>query len=126
MGEGKSEVLQGTLDLMVLKTLYAMGPLHGFGIARRIEQVSDGVLDLNEGTVHGVAAAATARMDLFEVGKERKQSAGAFLLRHPAGCEAAGTRNRKLGAGSGRHGEGAQTREAGVRLCRSCGCCGRE
>jgi PadR family transcriptional regulator, regulatory protein PadR len=52
MGEGKSEVLQGTLDLMVLKTLYAMGPRHGFGIARRIEQVSDGVLDLNEGTVY--------------------------------------------------------------------------
>jgi transcriptional regulator len=52
MGKGKSEVLQGTLDLMVLKTLHAMGPLHGFGIARRIEQVSDGVLDLNEGTVY--------------------------------------------------------------------------
>jgi hypothetical protein len=52
MGDKKSEVLQGTLDLMVLKTLYAMGPLHGFGIARRIEQVSDGVLDLNEGTVY--------------------------------------------------------------------------
>jgi transcriptional regulator len=52
MGESKVEVLQGTLDLMVLKTLYAMGPLHGFGIARRIEQVSDGVLDLNEGTVY--------------------------------------------------------------------------
>jgi len=52
MGEGKAEVLQGTLDLMVLKTLYAMGPQHGFGIARRIEQVSDGVLDLNEGTVY--------------------------------------------------------------------------
>lgn len=52
MAGGKSEVLQGTLDLMVLKTLYAMGPLHGFGIARRIEQVSAGVLDLNEGTVY--------------------------------------------------------------------------
>ena len=50
MGEGKSEVMQGTLDLMVLKTLYAMGSQHGFGIARRIEQVSDGVL--NEGTVY--------------------------------------------------------------------------
>ena len=37
---------------MVLKTLYAIGSLHGFGIARRIEQVSDGVLDLNEGTVY--------------------------------------------------------------------------
>lgn len=52
MEEEKSEVLQGTLDLMVLKTLYAMGPLHGFGVARRIEQVSDGVLNLNEGTVY--------------------------------------------------------------------------
>ena len=52
MGEGKSEVLQGTLDLVVLNTLCAMGPQHGFGIARRIEQVSDGVLDLNEGTVY--------------------------------------------------------------------------
>ena len=52
MGDKKSEVLQGTLDLMVLKTLYAMGPLHGFGIARRIEQLSDDVLQLNEGTVY--------------------------------------------------------------------------
>src|SRR6202007_1167594 len=48
----KSELLQGTLDLMILKTLYALGPLHGFGIARRIEQVSRDVLQLNEGTVY--------------------------------------------------------------------------
>lgn len=48
----KSEVLQGTLDLMVLKVLEALGPLHGYGIARRIEQVSDQVLQLNEGTVY--------------------------------------------------------------------------
>lgn len=48
----KSEVLQGTLDLMILKTLLALGPLHGFGIARRIEQVSRDVLQLNEGTVY--------------------------------------------------------------------------
>lgn len=48
----KSEVLQGTLDLMILKTLDAMGPLHGYGIARRIEQLSDDVLRLNEGTVY--------------------------------------------------------------------------
>ena len=52
MGDKKSDVLQGTLDLMVLKTLYAMGPLHGFGIARRIEQLSEDVLQLNEGTVY--------------------------------------------------------------------------
>ena len=48
----KSEVLQGTLDLMILKTLHALGPQHGFGIARRIEQVSEDVLSLNEGTVY--------------------------------------------------------------------------
>jgi PadR family transcriptional regulator PadR len=48
----KPEVLQGTLDLMVLKTLDAMGPLHGYGIARRIEQISDDLLKLNEGTVY--------------------------------------------------------------------------
>jgi transcriptional regulator len=48
----RSEVLQGTLDLMILKTLQALGPLHGFGIARRIEQVSEEVLRLNEGTVY--------------------------------------------------------------------------
>jgi transcriptional regulator len=52
MGEKKSDVLQGTLDLMVLKTLHAMGPMHGFGIARRLEQVSEDVLELNEGTVY--------------------------------------------------------------------------
>jgi transcriptional regulator len=45
-------VLQGTLDLMILKTLEALGPLHGFGVARRIEQVSREVLQLNEGTVY--------------------------------------------------------------------------
>jgi PadR family transcriptional regulator PadR len=48
----KLEVLQGTLDLMILKTLHALGPLHGFAIARRIEQVSEDVLRLNEGTVY--------------------------------------------------------------------------
>jgi transcriptional regulator len=48
----RSEVLQGTLDLMILQTLDAMGPLHGYGIARRIEQLSEDVLQLNEGTVY--------------------------------------------------------------------------
>jgi transcriptional regulator len=48
----KPDVLQGTLDLMVLKTLDALGPLHGYGVALRIEQVSDDVLRLNQGTVY--------------------------------------------------------------------------
>jgi len=52
MGPARSEVLQGTLDLMVLKALDALGPLHGYGIARRLEQLSEEVLKLNEGTVY--------------------------------------------------------------------------
>jgi PadR family transcriptional regulator PadR len=48
----KSEVLQGTLDLMVLKALDVLGPLHGYGIARRLEQISGDLLQLNEGTVY--------------------------------------------------------------------------
>src|SRR6185295_9917506 len=52
MPESKSEILQGTLDLMVLKTLDAMGPLHGYGIARRIEQLSEDALQINQGTVY--------------------------------------------------------------------------
>jgi transcriptional regulator len=51
MGE-KTDVLQGTLDLMVLKTLHSMGPLHGYGIARRIEQISQDALQLNQGTLY--------------------------------------------------------------------------
>ncbi|MGB6744513.1 MAG: PadR family transcriptional regulator [Terracidiphilus sp.] len=52
MGDGRPDVLQGTLDLMVLKTLESMGPLHGYGIARRIEQVSGDELSLNQGTIY--------------------------------------------------------------------------
>jgi PadR family transcriptional regulator PadR len=52
MGESKSAILQGTLDLMVLKTLDTMGPLHGYGIARRIEQIAEAALKVNQGTVY--------------------------------------------------------------------------
>ncbi len=52
MGNDKSDVLQGTLDLMVLKTLESMGPLHGYGIARRIEQVSGNAMSVNQGTIY--------------------------------------------------------------------------
>jgi PadR family transcriptional regulator PadR len=50
--ETKSEILQGTLDLMVLKTLDAMGSMHGYGIARRIEQLSEEALRVNQGTIY--------------------------------------------------------------------------
>ena len=52
MGDTKSDILQGTLDLMVLQTLDAMGPQHGYGIARRIEQISEDMLQLNQGTIY--------------------------------------------------------------------------
>ena len=51
-GTSKADVLQGTLDLMVLRTLETMGPQHGFGLAKRIQQISEGALDLNQGTLY--------------------------------------------------------------------------
>jgi len=52
MLNSRTEVLQGTLDLLVLKTLHTMGPMHGFGIAIRIQQVSDDLLQINQGTLY--------------------------------------------------------------------------
>src|SRR5712675_2564741 len=52
MAPPRGEVLQGTLDLIVLKTLHAMGPLHGYGIAQRVQQVSEDLLRLNQGTLY--------------------------------------------------------------------------
>jgi PadR family transcriptional regulator PadR len=52
MAETRGEVLQGTLDLIVLKTLESLGPLHGYGIAMRIQQVSADLLKLNQGTLY--------------------------------------------------------------------------
>jgi PadR family transcriptional regulator len=52
MGGSKADVPYGTLDLLVLKTLDTMGPMHGFGLARRIEQVSENLLHLNQGSVY--------------------------------------------------------------------------
>jgi transcriptional regulator len=59
MGPSKLDLLQGTLDLMVLQTLTAMGPMHGYGIARRIEQVSGNQVLLNQGTIY----ASLVRLD---------------------------------------------------------------
>ena len=50
--DSRHEVLPGTLTLLILKTLATLGPLHGYGIARRIEQVSGGLLELNQGTIY--------------------------------------------------------------------------
>jgi transcriptional regulator len=52
MPQSKSDVLQGTLDLMVLKTLDTLGAMHGYGIAQRIQQISEDLLHLNQGTLY--------------------------------------------------------------------------
>jgi PadR family transcriptional regulator PadR len=52
MAQTKNEIMPGTLNLMVLKTLHTIGPLHGYGIARRIEQISGDVVQLNQGTIY--------------------------------------------------------------------------
>ena len=52
MAPQRGEVLQGTLDLIVLQTLHAMGPLHGYGIAQRVQQISEDLLKLNQGTLY--------------------------------------------------------------------------
>jgi len=52
MTQPKSDVLQGTLDLVVLKTLDTLGSMHGYGIAQRVEQVSSSILKLNQGTLY--------------------------------------------------------------------------
>ena len=52
MTDIRSEIMQGTLDLMVLQTLNAMGPMHGYGLARRIEQLSEEALQVNQGTIY--------------------------------------------------------------------------
>ena len=52
MANSKLDLLQGTLDLMVLQTLESMGPMHGYGLARRIEQVSGDAVLLNQGTIY--------------------------------------------------------------------------
>ena len=68
----KKDVWQGTLALMVLKTLQAMGPLHGYGIARRIEQTSGDLLAVNYGTLYpGIAEARAGRATSAPSGASR-------------------------------------------------------
>ncbi len=67
MGD-KTDVWQGTLSLMVLRTLESMGPQHGYGLARRIEQTSGDLLQLNYGTLYLVAQTRTGRLHPLQLG----------------------------------------------------------
>ena len=80
MGGDKSDVWQGTLALMVLKTLETLGPLHGYGVARRIEQTSGNKLLVNYGTLVSRAAEARAGgVHHVGVGRVRQQPQGEVL-----------------------------------------------
>ena len=93
----RSEVPYGTLDLMVLKTLDGMGQLHGYGIARRIEQVAEGSLSAEPGDdLSGTAAVGAEGLDHERVGREREQSQSPLLLHHARREEAAGGGGREL------------------------------
>ena len=95
----RSEVLQGTLDLMILKTLHVLGPLHGFGIARRLEQLSEEVLKLKTKAPSIRPCCGFNNKDgSFPSGAPQEQPQGQVLLDHQAGVEAVGGGDGKLGA----------------------------
>ncbi len=99
MNEKKLDLMQGTLDVMVLQTLTAMGPLHGYGIARRIEQISGNQVLLNQGDhLREPGPPAAARMDRRGVGHVGQSAEGQVLLHHPARRPPARERPRALGA----------------------------
>ena len=123
MATPDSEVPYGTLDLMVLKTLAAMGPLHGFGIARRIEQIADGAFALNQGTIYPALLRLEQKGWIEQrVGHQREQPARPLLLDHAGRQEAARGRNGELGAhgGDGEPPAGGRIMRAGSRACPGC------
>ena len=101
--ESKLDILQGTLDLMVLRTLvHAWDALHGYGIARRIEQVSGDRVILEPGDdLHLARPARAARLDSIEMGRLGEQPPREVLQHHQGGREAARGRDRELGAAGG-------------------------
>ena len=107
MGErdARSDILQGTLDLMVLQTLDAMGPLHGYGIARRIEQVSEDVLQLNQGTIYASLLRLQQRRWISASwGTSDNNRQGEVLRHHPkAGRKQLAAQAAELGAHRRRH-----------------------
>ena len=109
----KRDVQQGTLALMVLKTLEVLGPLHGYGIARRIEQISGDVLAVNQGTLYPVLLRLEQEGAVAsEWGASENNRRARFYRLTRAGREAAGGGDARLGADGGDHrailrGEGA-------------------
>ena len=86
----RADIMQGTLDLMVLRTLDTLGPMHGWGIAHRLEQMSDDVLRVNQGSLYpALLRLEQRRLDPLEDGAFREQPPRAVLQHHPRGTPAA-------------------------------------
>src|SRR5712664_2194810 len=109
MAPPRGEVLQGTLDLIVLKTLEALGPLHGYGIAQRIQQVSEDLLRLNQGTLY------PALLRLEQRGWIGEQPQSQVLHSDADGPKTIARRDRKLGADDGADGALTGRRGRSVR-----------
>ena len=83
--QSKADILQRTLDLMVLKTLAAMGPMHGYGLARRIEQLSEDAMQVSQGTIYLCLVAGAEGLDQGGMGHVGEQPAGEVLLDFQSG-----------------------------------------
>ena len=103
MGD-KADIWQGTLALMVLKTIEMMGPMHGYGIARRIEQTSGNLLTLNYGTLYPALLKLEQEGAVKSGGRFREQPQGEILRADQGGEEATGARGARLGADDGDRG----------------------
>ena len=100
MADSKSDILQGTLDLMVLQTLDAMGPMHGYGIARRIEQLAEEALQVNQGTIYLCLVRLVQKGWIkAEWGTSENNRKAKFYSISRAGRKQLVGRNRELGAG---------------------------
>ena len=95
--DDRTDLLQGTLALMILRTLETLGPQHGFGIARRIEQVSDGTLQLNHGTVYPALVRLEQEGSIkAKWGTSENKPAGQILRDHATRVEADCDRDQPL------------------------------
>ncbi len=102
--ENKTEILQGTLDLMVLQALQAMGRLHGYGIARRIEQLSEESLKVNQGTVYLCLVRLLQKKWIkAEWGTSENNRKARFYSISKAGQKQPRSRDRRLAAVVGHH-----------------------
>ena len=115
----KPDILQGTLDLMVLRTLETMGPQHGFGLAKRIQQISGGALELNQGTLYPALLRLEQRGWISSRwGASDKNRRAKFYELTKAGRKQIGARDGRVGAHRGPDGPVSARRRIGVSCAR--------